>query len=407
MLLVGPLLILTFYALWTTFDSPPQILNDRMSKSAPVLETVLTVKLLKPLHRFHSDHWFHMAEYYLSNNNRTTCAAALINSGPSVVIIIAPKDPRFLEKLTKVAFFMLLLSFTDENMRTVLVVNHDFIPPDQVSRQGFQDFTPKRNLRLSVFSLAFDTMLQYDLTRPINDRFTPLYKHPSRPFSEHGKVSSIMDTITAGRTPMSSGRWFHSRDQVGRFRSKIARLCGCHNHSSLSPSWSSTTTTVTAAPRADCNSFSQSQSLRAAQPDILVSRKFNGSLLPFSLAIMRPLSDQLRLGGIRRYRMVIYERNSDRRFADLEGTLELLSEYTNGQKDTVSDDIIIWDIDIIYHSDEMNPCLLNAALRSADILITTHGFQSTGMFEEEFHAAFHSLSSIRCNSIFMRYPLLN
>ncbi len=38
-----------------------------------------------------------------------------------------------------------------------------------------------------------------------------------------------------------------------------------------------------------------------------------------------------------------------------------------------------WDIDVIYHSDDMHPCLLHLALREADIFLTTHGFQALAL----------------------------
>ena len=134
-------LIVIVFLSSTTINTVHDVVRDPMIESTHVSAETLTIKLSKPLHRFHSDHWFHIAEYYLINNDKIICTnskstediiegkhkSAIICPGPSAVVIVAPEDPKFLKKLTKVAFFLLLLSFTDENMSTALVVNHDFL----------------------------------------------------------------------------------------------------------------------------------------------------------------------------------------------------------------------------------------------------------------------------------------
>ena len=79
------------------------------------------------------------------------------------------------------------------------------------------------------------------------------------------------------------------------------------------------------------------------------------------------------------YRIVVYERNANRYFSDLEGILTYLSKHTDARTLGPSGVDITWDIDVIYHSDDMNPCLLYLGLGDADIFLTTHGFQSTGV----------------------------
>ena len=383
-------LIVIIYLSCTTINTAREVVRDPMVKSTHISATVLTIKLSKPLHRFHSDHWFHIAEYYLTNNDKIICTRieftgdiiegehkrGIICPGPSVVVIVAPEDPKFLKKLTKVAFFLLLLSFADENMSTVVVVNHDFMFLPHISRTVFGNSVSKLNLRSLLFQPPPVMIHQYDITKPINERFLALSNLPPKLFLEHMKIPLSANSFNTGDIPINSGRWFTSRDQVRRFRSKIYHLCDCRT--SMTRPSQSVATADTAASQTLCSPYSQSVLIRAAHPNILVSRKLNGIFLPIPLAVMRPLQEQIEVTGIRRYRMVIYERNSNRRFSDLEDTLELLSEYTDGQKDAITGDIIFWDIDVIYHSDDMNPCLLDVALRSANVLITTHGFQSTG-----------------------------
>jgi hypothetical protein len=49
------------------------------------------------------------------------------------------------------------------------------------------------------------------------------------------------------------------------------------------------------------------------------------------------------------------------------------------------DDVIMmwcvyrWAIEILNHDEKLDPCLLSAVLKDADIFLTTHGFQSMGI----------------------------
>jgi hypothetical protein len=373
------------------------------SIQASVKRNVIIIQLLKPLHRFHSDHWFHMAEYYLSNNNRTELpinndcrgkleksisqkiavdrnisAASFVTSqynlcrkkeGLSVIIIIAPPDRRFMKRLTKVAFFLLLLSFTDGKIQHAFVVSHDY---DKTSIPGLNNGNFLNHIYLESFFAANNNAGQYDrsknlvqqylLPRDSSINITPAEYTIARYIN---RSSNNISFATTGGSPVDSGMWFTSENHVTEMRKKITRLCSCYNDK--------------------CNLQSQRNLLQNDQPEILISRKINGILLSRPLAIIRSLNRSLygyesrtrSLG--KNYRILIYERDSNRHFQDLEEILRFLSLHTETNGSISDRDSITWDIDVLYHSDNMHPCLLHMALGEADIFLTTHGFQSTSL----------------------------
>lgn len=67
-------------------------------------------------------------------------------------------------------------------------------------------------------------------------------------------------------------------------------------------------------------------------------------------------------------RLLIYQRDSNRRFAAFDNLVETL-------KKSLSDH---WDIGILNHREWNHPCLVVKLLMHADVFLTTHGFQSTG-----------------------------
>lgn len=65
----------------------------------------------------------------------------------------------------------------------------------------------------------------------------------------------------------------------------------------------------------------------------------------------------------RRQRLVIYQRNTDRRLLDLEGNVETLRELLGPD----------WDLVPIVHDNAHEPCWLYSQLMDADMLLTPHG----------------------------------
>jgi hypothetical protein len=379
------------------------ILLTNSSIQASVKRNVIIIQLLKPLHRFHSDHWFHMAEYYLSNNNRThlsffndcggelqgpnshnavvdrNISAASFVTSPynlcrkekefSVIIIIAPPDPRFIKRLTKVAFFFLLLSFADGEVQHAFVVSHDY---DKTSIPRLSNGNILNHLYLESIFASKNNAGHYNRSKTLVHRFL-LPRDSSSNISpaeyaiaRYVSMSSNNITFaTAGGSPVDSGKWFTSEKHVTEMRKKITRLCSCHDDK--------------------CDLQSQRNLLQNYQPEIFISRKTNGSLLSRPLAIMRSLNRSLHsivssTGSFKKvYRILIYERDSNRLFQDLEGIISFLSLHTDTTTSFNDRDTITWDIDVLYHSDNMHPCLLHIALGEADIFLTTHGFQSTSL----------------------------
>jgi hypothetical protein len=342
-----------------------------------------TVRLSKPVHRFHSDHWFHIAEYYLSNNmaiNSVSNFKENLFDAPSStchVIIVAPDDIRFLKRITKVTFFLLLLSFTNVDDLSVYVVSNKH----SLSKQSAHN---QLHHASSYFS-DVDIAVQYDGTRPISERFIMQSKNYQQVIPSIAKnvLCTNNFSINTGNSPVNSGKWFNSSLQADRMRHKISVLCS-NNYEALKEGSS--------------RDHDVSMQLRRAQPHILVSRKFNGSFLSLSAAINRPL-DNLRASNTstygRKYRMVLYERDSNRFFQDIEGILLLLSQQTDFWTNNGDSGVhLTWDIDVIYHSNDMNPCLLHVALKNADIFLTTHGFQSTGAVRAiSYHFTFLMMST--------------
>jgi hypothetical protein len=71
--------------------------------------------------------------------------------------------------------------------------------------------------------------------------------------------------------------------------------------------------------------------------------------------------------------MVVYQRDLNRRFVHLKKVIQALKATHKPSAEG-----IVWDVEVIRHRENAEPCGLYKTLHSADILLTAHGFQSTG-----------------------------
>jgi hypothetical protein len=73
--------------------------------------------------------------------------------------------------------------------------------------------------------------------------------------------------------------------------------------------------------------------------------------------------------------LVLYQRDQNRRFTSLHKIVkELRARNTSAHKQHAR-----WRVTVLKHSEQTSPCALIKALHQADILLTAHGFQSTGI----------------------------
>lgn len=252
----------------------------------------------KPLRRFHSNHWFHLCEYYLSSR-RSISIGSDANK-----IVIAVHEPQFLRDITSMTIFILLLTFSNEKMKEMSVLYAQHIQ-NSSSEKLIVTWTNDFN----VYSYRNDSNY--------NNQYHNIGKN-----SQRRVVMSdcFVDKGNVGAIPIPSDEWFRDKDAVVSLRSKIEQLCPLQLHGI--PGWM-------------LNSSFYRQSFES-----------------------KP------------HKMVIYQRDSNRYF-----------DHLNSLTESLANELVLWKIGIIIHNEDIHPCLLYHALHDADVLLTTHGFQSIGQFK--------------------------
>jgi len=297
------------------------------------LETTL-VALPKPKRRFHSNHWFHDGEYFLSMHAHPALRAIVAN-GDSIIILA--NEIKFVRQLTNMAAFILALA----------------LGPLDGSLKRLEVFEPAYlDIKLDDEGIKWGSFSSYGagfVFRPgalapgKSSFFTPSFgeriwsSSSSSPLSaaaassggggggggggvEEGvrdgrgktcRCGKLVDFV--GRTPVSSTKWFRGEsgrgddlNEVAGMKHKIDALCG------------------KIAPNAS-----------------------------------KPL----------KLKMLVYQRNANRKFENLPLLLQQLKRALGSS----------WTIESFQHSEDLQPCALRAALADSLVYLTTHGFQSTAL----------------------------
>jgi hypothetical protein len=350
----------------------------------------MIIKIHSPQHKFHSNHWYHMGEYFLSHHSdpllHTTLTSSSISTkhtvrgekegisnegvgGIDTLLIIAP-DVRFIEKMTHMSLFVMLLGFPlgkvgkggiqEGKIARIEIYEPTPLYRSQSEHPDIYSSNTGHNEELTFVSfLSHQPAIVYDFNQPPSQQFMKLGKYDDE---NAGRVSALamltshlslstsslssgsrckkgflLDGGKIGETPIQSKEWFHSSVEVEALRSKTAWMCS--GYSMTEGDESSMMMTI---DRSYNNGHGHADS--------------NGD-------------GDGNQNGEKRYKLAIYERNHNRHFIHVNDVVKRLHTH-------LSD---LWDITLILHSEKMHPCLLYSVLQGADMFLTTHGFQSTGV----------------------------
>ena len=235
----------------------------------------------QPKHRFHSDHWYHVGEYYISQQQSLHQQYHLQrNSAANTVVLIGNRDPKFMKKMTKMVLFYIAASFGG-HYDTVEIVAYDQLDGLFGEYRGNLQSSLSSalyRLRTTFNSLHRRAVIRFDVNQPLEHRFEfintastywsrfgtnrhrislgdknnnrqrsdALAVGPSDSFVTNNSVphqttaypSPVVlrpKTFTSvspggsaigsmGRQPVNSGEWFHSDEEALRMRLTIGNI---------------------------------------------------------------------------------------------------------------------------------------------------------------------------------------
>lgn len=345
------ILFFSFLTLWT-LDDPLQLIRVSRDHSCDCEHSHATTAIIymqKPRRPFHGNHWYHIGEYYLSRHKQIQ---TMLHNTSYTNVVLLTHDTKLTRMMTKFTFFLSALS----------VSLHD--GSDRIHKlQNIELFSPLTKSKIKDLK---QLQLNCDSNRNrsdfcINTPFIwqgggPLYRYsgfshnngdagaiqsspPVRATSSRCRCGHYVGSI--GAYPIETTHWFaqNTTKDTAALRNAAMRMCRHYNGTTM---------------RSNDNGGS--------------SGSGDGSMIQqYQKAVLSGTS-----GHSRTYKLLIYERDKNRRFADLLGTIKAITAALGSQSSAK------WSIDILNHREGSEPCAIHNALRGADIFLTAHGFQCTG-----------------------------
>lgn len=238
---------------------------------------------------FKGNHWFHMAEYYISRSQH-------FHLPQRVDLMIISSEYKMSNFISNMGLFLMIAAFTDGLPRRVQLFAHS----------PLQSIAGNIDSNHSVF-FSQGPVLSYDSERMdfISGKTT-------------SHCACICGTYAGrvGEYPIERGKWFQNNSAaVIEMRLRIGRFC---SHIQVG----------------------------------------------------------LTTGQHNQFKIVIYQRDVNRRIIDLESALISLKNKLGFIAPNLLERINIF---VIEHEEDRHPCALYRWLADADILLTAHGFQSTAL----------------------------
>jgi len=231
---------------------------------------------------------------------------SVVASGDTILVMA--NEVKFVQQLTPMAAMLILLALSPDGSASRL----EFFEPSFLYKRKLADG------KWGSFA-SYGPGFVYDSKAPMLDRFSSA-KFGSRGSSMGRGKSCYCGKFVGGlgKAPTGSSRWFTSASQITNMRAKVLHLC------SMNPNSTTSTFGTAGSSKTDTRLF----------------------------------------------KLVIYDRNSNRRFLHLDAILTRLKAELEPHR---------WKIVMVTHDEGMHPCTLQNVLSDADVYLTTHGFQATAL----------------------------
>jgi hypothetical protein len=412
----------------------------------PVPDTAI-MYLHRPQRPFHGNHWFHVGEYYLSRR-KTVLDKLKIHAprgGTFKHVKIVAQNHKLTGPMTKAAFSVLVLACLQElhvqydSASTIESV--ELYAPKQATLQ-FADATSEVHTVIQLDSSSAKH-LQEGARARFHSRAGPVFGYYARSGAEKARFVDYRNDVVSDGAKQRNGETGPGSVNTGSSSSGAAvrerfSLRAAESAGGVLQRWLSVLGVSSAAqavrnsgevcecgvyvgavgetpiPTAEWfDSDLEADSLRRTALAMCTDRGDSRSGTDFSpTADERAVADtqvERMNTGERVLRLLIYQRDLNRRFTDLaalEGQLHTRNNLIiHGQPvfsnhTTNGDGAVRWEVSMWRHSEQASPCALIKALNRADVFLTAHGFQSTGEFPRMLAIGLcrHSLWSARAAS---------
>ena len=395
------------------------------------------LEIRRPKKSFHSNHWFHMGEYFISLHGNTYLRN-MIHKGDTILLMA--HDASFVKHMTAVSAYWLLLGINGDSKQRASrleVYEPTWVYQYRQEHENALSFAATSAPTSTWGSFeSHGPSFVYDSTIPrSSDRFYTVDmsvraggggikrrrgrgRRRSEAATDTGTDTGVEPEAEIereegrqcmcgryfphlGAQPTPSTRWFQSEDQVKELRTHAADVCKIGT---------GTATGIGIGRDKEngrrikgegegsgvgLNIIGQRQEYKEGDVGGFVAILGTGTITSTSMGtttsttkVADAVPTTKTFIGMRpkkkRFLLTVYERNNNRHFVDLEHVLSqvvhFLTPTTSIQSPQSQTEIEgQWEVRLVTHDENMSPCILHDTLRQTDVYLTTHGFQVTAV----------------------------
>ena len=307
--------------------------------------TIIDTK--SPKRRYHSNHWFHIGEHFLSaHQNRDL--TSVVRAGDTILFVA--KETKFVRDMTFMSAFLLLLALSPSEGCADGSIRRSRLEVYEPAFLFPQEAQTGKNVFWGSFA-AYGPSIVLDMSKPAELQFERINLLENAPeevaAGRQCHCGKLVSSVGAASVP--STEWFVKDTSAQEIKDKAHSLCLDYSSSSSSSSSSSAGAPPLQRPWASAATATSKSETEA------------GAETGTEGAVKGQNQKSLTL--------TVYERDVSRHFAQLGTMLEQLSGRISNR----------WTVNVIQHSESAHACELVTALRDTDAFLTTHGFQSTAV----------------------------
>lgn len=365
--------------------------------------------LPKPERSFHGNHWFHIGEHYISRRKivQELLAVQVQRGGSIQHLKVVVEDPKLANMMTKMSFSLIVLTclVAVEDQKLTRLLSIELFRESDVALRTADN----SNRRTSVNSLSASQRAKIVM------KTDPLFGY----YKQDGANGVFEDYLSGGRHSSAGAsvlkvsgsentgfvqHWQHDQQFQHKHKRKCQRTASVtvavenlYRHFTP-PLQSSQEVTTTAGTRGTASVATQAGcEERPCSCGVYIGAVAHSPIPSFEWFHSSGEADALRstalsMCGIpettllansdtsRKLTLLIYQRDLNRRFMHLEAIRTALKERKSSFGASTGNAKRQWDVQIFTHNENAAPCDIYKTLHSADVLLTAHGFQSTGEF---------------------------
>ena len=186
-------------------------------------QNTTVISMRSPSRRYHSNHWFHIGEHFLSMHH-SSALKSVVRAGDTLILVA--NDAKFVKDMTFMSAFLILIALAPGEGCADGSIRHSRLEVYEPSSMHPQQVKGGGAFYWSSFA-SYSPSITLDMSGPVGGHFRriDLLEHASEEVSAGRQCHCGKLISSLGAEPVPSSKWFSSEESVREIKDKVHALC--------------------------------------------------------------------------------------------------------------------------------------------------------------------------------------